>query len=58
MARYRAYLLVAIGVLLIIMGLFESDSADWAQIVQIVAGVILLAEGTMTLGRESREPRR
>lgn len=53
MARWRAYIVVAIGILLILIGLFQGDSADWVQVVQIVAGVIMLADGSMRLGRES-----
>jgi sulfite exporter TauE/SafE len=53
MARYRAYVVLAVGVLLILIGLFQGDSADWVQVVQIIAGVILLVDGALALGRES-----
>ena len=53
MARYRAYVVLAIGILLIVIGLAQSDTADWVQAVQIVAGVIMLIDGALTLGRES-----
>jgi len=56
MARGRAYVVIGIGVLLILIGLFQGDSADWVQVVQIVAGVIMLADGSLRLGRESRAP--
>lgn len=56
MARPRAYVRLAVGLLLIAIGLLEGDSADWVQAVQIVAGLILLVDGALALGRESRPP--
>jgi type IV secretory pathway VirB2 component (pilin) len=53
MARYRAYIVLAVGVLLILIGLLQGDTADWVQAVQIVAGLILLVDGATSLGRES-----
>ncbi len=50
MARYRAFFLLAIGALLVAIGLF-GDSADWATAVQIVAGLILIIDGGVSLGR-------
>ena len=57
MARYRAYVVLAVGALLIVIGFVGSDSADWVQAVQVVAGLILLFDGAVSLGRES-DPKR
>jgi sulfite exporter TauE/SafE len=53
MTRIRAYVVLALGVLLILIGLLEGDSANWVRIVQVAAGVILLVDGVWALGRET-----
>jgi len=52
-SRLRAYVVLALGVLLILMGVFEGDNADWARVVQVAGGLILLVDGVWALGRES-----
>ncbi len=52
-SRVRIYVVAAVGVVFIALGVFSSGEADWARVVQVLVGIFMIAVAV----REYRAPR-